>query len=75
MQCGKISENLQKNHTVIKKNNGRQLKILSKVGELCRIELKQDMKISSSGKNVSFKKLPDGIVEFKTVKGAVYLIN
>ena len=52
-----------------------QLKILSKVGELCRIELKQDMKISSSGKNVSFKKLPDGIVEFKTVKGAVYLIN
>jgi alpha-L-fucosidase 2 len=52
-----------------------QLKILSKAGELCRIELKQDMKISSSGKNVSFKKLPDGNVEFKTEKGAVYLIK
>ena len=52
-----------------------QLKILSKAGELCRIELKQDMKISSNGKNVSFKKLPDSIVEFKTEKDAVYLIN
>ena len=52
-----------------------QLKILSKAGELCRIELKQDMKISSNGKNVSFKKLPDSIIEFKTEKDAVYLIN
>ena len=52
-----------------------QLKILSKAGELCRIEFKPGIKISSNGKNVNFKKLPDGIVEFKTEKDDVYLIN
>ncbi|MFZ1306126.1 MAG: glycoside hydrolase family 95 protein [Ferruginibacter sp.] len=52
-----------------------QLKILSKAGEVCRIELKPGMKISSNGKNINFKKLPDGIVEFKTEKGSVYLIK
>ena len=52
-----------------------QLKILSKAGELCRIELKPGIKISSNGKNISYKKLPDGIIEFKTMKGAAYLIN
>lgn len=52
-----------------------QLNLLSKAGELCRIELKPGSKISSNGKNIGFKKLPDGIVEFKTEKGAAYLIN
>ena len=33
------------------------------------------MKISSNGKNVNFKKLADNKIEFKTVKGAVYLIE
>ncbi len=50
-----------------------QLKILSKAGEVCRIEWKPGMKISNNGKKISFKKLPDGNVEFKTAKGAVYL--
>ena len=52
-----------------------QLKILSKAGEVCRIEFKPGIKISSNGKKISFKKLPDGNIEFKTEKGAVYLIN
>ncbi len=49
-----------------------QLKILSKAGELCRIEWKPGIKISSNGKKVVFKKLPNGLVEFQTVKGTVY---
>ena len=52
-----------------------QFKVLSKAGEDCKIEFKPDMKISSNGKNVIFKKRPDGIVEFKTEKGSVYLIK
>ncbi len=52
-----------------------QLKILSKAGEVCKIEFKPGMKISSNGKPVAFKKLPDNKIEFKTVKSAVYLIN
>jgi alpha-L-fucosidase 2 len=52
-----------------------KLKILSKAGAVCRIEFKQDVKISSNGKKISFKKLPDGNVEFKTVKGFVYQVE
>ncbi len=52
-----------------------QLKIRSKAGEVCRIEFKQGMKISSNGKKISFNKLANGLIEFNTVKGAVYLVN
>jgi alpha-L-fucosidase 2 len=52
-----------------------QLKILSKAGEVCRIEFKPGMKISSNGKHVTFKKLPDGIIEFNTIKDAVYVVQ
>ena len=52
-----------------------QLKILSKAGEICRIEFKQGVKISSNGKPVAFKKLLDNKIEFKTIKGAVYLVQ
>ena len=52
-----------------------QLKILSKAGEVCRIEFKPGIKISSNGKNVSFKKLADNKIEFKTTKGSVYLVE
>ncbi|HMU08512.1 MAG TPA: glycoside hydrolase family 95 protein, partial [Ferruginibacter sp.] len=58
-----------------KNKTATRLKILSKAGELCRIEFKPGMKISSNGKKVGFKKLGDGNVEFKTVKGAVYFIE
>jgi alpha-L-fucosidase 2 len=50
-----------------------QLKIVSKAGEVCRLENKQGFTIKSNGKPVAVKKLLNGIVEFKTVKGAIYL--
>ena len=52
-----------------------QLKILSKAGELCKIEYKPNMKISSNGKHVTFKKLSDNQIEFKTIPGAIYIIE
>ncbi len=51
------------------------LKILSKAGEVCRIETNPNVKIKNNGKPVSFKKLPDGIIEFKTVKGESYQLK
>jgi alpha-L-fucosidase 2 len=50
-----------------------KLNILSKAGEVCRIEFKPGIKISSNGKKVTFKKLPDNKIEFATTKGNVYL--
>jgi len=52
-----------------------QLKILSKAGAVCRLEFKPGMKISSNSKVVSFKKVPGNKIEFKTIKGAVYLVE
>ena len=52
-----------------------QLNVLSKAGEVCRIEFRPGMKISSNGKKVTFKKLPDGLIEFKTIKGVTYEIE
>jgi alpha-L-fucosidase 2 len=52
-----------------------QLKILSKAGVTCRIESKPKLKISSNGQKVKFKSLPNGLVEFDTVKGGVYVVE
>jgi alpha-L-fucosidase 2 len=52
-----------------------QLNILSKAGEVCKIEWKPGLKISSNNKKVTFKKLANGLVEFKTEKGAVYQVQ
>jgi alpha-L-fucosidase 2 len=52
-----------------------QLKITSKAGEMCRLEGKSNIKISCNGKMVDFNKLRDGKVEFKTVKGGVYVVE
>lgn len=52
-----------------------KIEILSKAGEACRIEIRPGMKIISNGKQVAFKKLPDGLIEFKTVKGGRYIIG
>jgi alpha-L-fucosidase 2 len=51
-----------------------QLNILSKAGEVCRLEYKPGMKISSNGKKVSFKKIPNGLAEFQTIKGMSYQV-
>jgi len=52
-----------------------QLKILSKAGEVCRLEFKPGMKISSNGKKIVFKKLPDNKIEFRTNKTIVYQVE
>jgi alpha-L-fucosidase 2 len=49
--------------------------ILSKAGEICRIENKPGMKIKSGGKSIKYKLLPNNIAEFITVKGASYSIE
>ncbi len=52
-----------------------QLKITSKAGELCRLEAKSNIKISSNGKSLKFNTLANGVIEFKTVKGGVYFVE
>lgn len=51
------------------------LSILSKAGNVCRIEYKPDAKITSKGTPVAFRNLPGGILEFNTFKGATYTIE
>ncbi len=52
-----------------------QLKITSKAGELCRLETKPNIKISSNAQPVKFNTLSDGNIEFKTIKGGVYVVE
>jgi alpha-L-fucosidase 2 len=49
-----------------------RLRILSKAGEICRLEYKPTIKIKSNGKSIKYTKLPNGTIEFKTQKGFVY---
>jgi hypothetical protein len=42
---------------------------------LCRLEAKPNIKINSNGQSVAFNKLADGVIEFKTVKGGVYVVE
>lgn len=51
------------------------IKILSKAGNVCRIAIDSSFKITSNGKPVKYKKLPNEIVEFNTVRGAVYMLE
>lgn len=52
-----------------------QLKIVSKAGAICQIESKPGLKITNNGKAVTFKKNTAGAIEFKTVKGEIYVIE
>ena len=52
-----------------------QLKITSKAGGICRLEALPNVKITQNGKTVAFQKSPNGIIEFKTVKGEVYAVE
>lgn len=52
-----------------------QLKILSKAGKTCRVESKADAKITCNGQKVKYKVLPEGVLEFATVKGNTYVIE
>lgn len=49
--------------------------ILSKAGSPCTLEYKAGLTISSKGKKIAYKKLPNGLIVFETVKGAVYTIT
>lgn len=49
-----------------------RLKILSKAGEVCKLEYVPAMKIKSNGKPVKYAKLQNGRIEFKTQKGFSY---
>jgi alpha-L-fucosidase 2 len=52
-----------------------QLKIISKAGALCQIESKLGLKITNNGKAITFKKNTAGAIEFKTVKGGIYVVE
>jgi len=49
--------------------------VLSKEGQICRIKPGFKAKVKSEGKAVKTKTLPDGSLEFATVKGVKYLIS
>lgn len=50
-----------------------ETKIISKAGGVCRIATGTNIKITSNGKTVKYKKLSNGVVEFNTAKGGVYI--
>ncbi len=50
------------------------VEVLSKDGQLCRIKAGAKAKVTMNGKSVKAKNLPDGTLEFATVKGGRYLI-
>ncbi len=52
-----------------------QLKMTSKAGGICRLEGKPNMKINNNRQPVAFDKLAGGNIEFKTVKGGIYVVE
>ncbi len=61
----------------LKWNAGKvvSVEVLSKDGQVCRIKPGFKAKVQLSGKSVKAKILPDGSLEFATVKGGKYLIS
>jgi hypothetical protein len=51
------------------------LKIKSKAGGICRLEALPNVKVTQNGKTAAFQKLPNGVIEIKTVKGEVYVVE
>ncbi|WP_217447595.1 glycoside hydrolase family 95 protein [Maribellus comscasis] len=49
-----------------------ELKILSKAGEICRIDDGKNLKVTKDGKKIASKVNKDGSIEFKTIKGGLY---
>lgn len=52
-----------------------ELEILSKAGEICRIDDGANFKITKNGKKVASKTNKDGSVEFQTTAGCKYLLT
>ena len=57
-----------------KSNRLTEAEIVSTNGSLCRLLVKNPIKIFNEGKEIQFKKTTEGIIEFKTEKGAAYKI-
>jgi alpha-L-fucosidase 2 len=53
-------------------NKITNLEVFSKQGGICRIQLKNKMKVYLNGKKVKTKTNPDGTIEFKTIKNETY---
>lgn len=49
--------------------------VLSKVGEVCRLQVGGRVSVRTAGKAVPVKELPDGVVEFPTEKGNSYQVE
>jgi len=49
--------------------------ILSKAGQTCRIRPGVSVVVKSSGKNIEFRELGDGSIEFFTTKGSTYTLS
>lgn len=52
-----------------------QVEILSKAGEICRIKVNLNVKIISNNRDMKFKKISNGVIEFPTEKGVKYFIE
>ena len=58
-----------------KNGNITTVDIISKAGQICRINTGMKVKVKSEGKSVKYKQLPDGSIEFATKKGGKYLVT
>ncbi|GAC1313431.1 MAG: glycoside hydrolase family 95 protein [Mucilaginibacter sp.] len=52
-----------------------KVKILSRQGQLCHVSTGTVADVMRNGKRVSAKKLPDGSIQFPTVKGDIYVLT
>lgn len=57
------------------KNKIMNLKVFSKQGGICRIQLNNNTKVYSNGKEVKTKINSDGTIEFNTIKNESYTFN
>jgi alpha-L-fucosidase 2 len=52
-----------------------ETELLSKKGQICRIDAGPVISVTSSGKKVKFRRLPDNAIEFSTQAGSRYLLR
>jgi len=52
-----------------------KVSVLSKAGVVCRIRVGSPVKVVSQGKSVDTTDLPDGVIEFPTIKGKSYFVQ
>ena len=52
-----------------------KLQIYSRAGQPCILKLKAGVSIYNQGKEVTYKPLPDGKIEFQTAPGVLYTID